>query len=151
MEKYKNYRQINQLFTSVCDKIHHSKEILDVNTLFRTEPELIHAIQEMFSDISKESGNYTKDIIENGCYDLANRPDKRSDNLNCSMLSHIKMPFAVVNYSDRSYGALMFIHELAHGYAFYTAARKQKLYDYHRSTSSMNEIHSKTMEHFSSP
>lgn len=144
-------QQINKLFTPVCDEIHHSNAILDVNTLFKTEPELIHAIQEMFSDISKESGHYIKDIIENGYYDLANRPDKRSDNFGCSMLAQIKMPFAMGNYSNRSYDALMFIHELAHGYAFYTAARKQKLYDYQRSTSSVNEIHSKTMEHFAYP
>jgi M3 family oligoendopeptidase len=144
-------KQINQLFTPVCDEFHHSNAILDVNTLFDTEPELIHAIQEMFSDISKESGNYIKDIIENGYYDLANRPEKRSDNFSCSMLAHIKMPFAMGVYSNRSYDALMFIHELAHGYAFYTAARTQKLYDYHRSTSSINEIHSKTMEHFAYP
>lgn len=144
-------KQINKLFTPVCDEIHRSNAIRDVNTLFITEPELIHAIQEMFSDISTESGNYIKDIIEGGYYDLANRPDKRSDNFSCSMLAHIKMPFAVGNYSNRSFDALMFIHELAHGYAFYTAARKQKLYDYHRSTSSVNEIHSKTMEHFAYP
>lgn len=144
-------KQINKLFTPVCDEIHRSNAIQDVNTLFETEPELIHAIEEMFSDLSQESGNYIKDMLENGYYDLAHRPDKRSDYFGCSMLAYIKMPFAMGNYSNRSYDALMFIHELAHGYAFYTAARKQKLYDYHRSTSSINEIHSKTMEHFSYP
>lgn len=140
---------INKIFTPVCDEIHHSNEFYDVNTLFQTEQELVHAIQEMFSDISKESGYYIEDILENGYYDLASRPEKRSDYFGCSMLAHIKMPFILGNYSNRSYDAISLIHELGHGYAFYTAARKQKLYDYHRATSSINEIHSKTMEHFS--
>lgn len=143
--------QINKLFTPVCAEIHRSSEIHDVYTLFQTEKELAHAIQEMFSDISKESETYIKDIIENEYYDLTNRPDKSSDYFCCSMLAHIKMPFIIGNYSNRSYDAISFIHELGHGYAFYTAARKQKLYDYHRATSSINEIHSKTMEHFAYP
>lgn len=117
--------------------------------MFQTEQELVYAIQEMFSDISKESGSYIEDILENGYYDLVSRPEKRSDYFGCSMLAHIKMPFILGNYSNRSYDAISLIHELGHGYAFYTAARKHKLYDYHRATSSINEIHSKTMEHFS--
>lgn len=144
-------KQINKLFTPVCNEIHRSNAIQDVNTLFESETELMHAIQEMFSDISTESGNYINDIIDGGYYDLAHRPDKRSNCFGCSMLAHIKMPFMMGSYSNRSYDAIMFIHELGHGYAFYTAARKQKLYDYHRSTSSINEIHSKTMEHFAYP
>ena len=43
------------------------------------------------------------------------------------------------------------VHEFGHGFAFYTAARKQPLYELHRSSPSVNEIHSKTMEHFMYP
>ena len=43
------------------------------------------------------------------------------------------------------------VHEFGHGFAFYTAARKQPLYEFHRSSPAVNEIHSKTMEHFMFP
>ncbi len=43
------------------------------------------------------------------------------------------------------------VYEFGHGFAFYTAAGKQPLYELHRSSPALNEIHSKTMEHFMFP
>ena len=39
----------------------------------------------------------------------------------------------------------------AMAFAFYTAAGKQRLYELHRSSPAVNEIHAKTMEHFMYP
>jgi len=67
------------------------------------------------------------------------------------MLSHYKAPFIISDLKGQGNDAMAFIHELGHGFAFFTAARSQKLFEYHRSTVSINEVHSRTMEFFAYP
>ncbi len=84
-------------------------------------------------------------------YDLKTRPKKRSDLFTCCMLPYEKLPFIVGNYTGDGMETGYAVHEFGHGFAFYTAARKQPLYELHRSSPAVNEIHSKTMEHFMFP
>jgi len=67
------------------------------------------------------------------------------------MVPYLKTPFIVGCFHGDGLEANYLIHELAHGYAFYSAARTQKLYEYHRAVTSVNEIHSKTMEYLAYP
>jgi M3 family oligoendopeptidase len=105
----------------------------------------------MFRDLSGESGAYIEEMVQKELFDLETRPNKRHNAWTCCMLPHKKLPFVIGEYSGDGMETGAAVHEFGHGFAFYTAARTQSLYEFHRSTATVNEIHSKTMEHFMYP
>lgn len=113
--------------------------------------ELIASIVAMFKDLSYEAGSYTEEMTRKELYDLETRANKRNILFTCCMLPYEKLPFIIGNYTGNGMEAGYTVHEFGHGFAFYTAARKQPLYELHRSSPAVNEIHSKTMEHFMFP
>ncbi|CAG7608463.1 hypothetical protein PAESOLCIP111_01066 [Paenibacillus solanacearum] len=106
---------------------------------------IVHNVRNIFHEISQESGNFIDFIYDHELLDVEPRPHKRPFYC-CCMLSHYKAPFIISDLKGKGNDAFMFIHELGHGFAFYTAARRHTLFEYHRSTVSINEVHSKTME-----
>lgn len=113
--------------------------------------ELISAIVTMYKDLSDETGIYIEEITQKELYDLKGRENKRPNLFTCCMLPYEKLPFIIGNYTGDGMETGYVVHEFGHGFAFYTAARKQPLYELHRSFPAVNEIHSKTMEHFMFP
>ena len=113
--------------------------------------ELISAIAAMFKDLSYETGSYIEEMTQKELYDLETRANKRKNLFTCCMLPYEKLPFIIGNYTGNGMETGYTVHEFGHGFAFYTAARKQPLYELHRSSPAVNEIHSKTMEHFMFP
>ncbi len=113
--------------------------------------ELVSAIVTMMKDLSDETGSYIEEMVHKGLYDLETRENKRSNLFTCCMIPYEKLPFIIGNYTGGGMEAGYAVHEFGHGFAFYTAARKQPLYEFHRSSPAVNEIHSKTMEHFMFP
>ena len=113
--------------------------------------ELISSIAAMFQDLSYEAGSYFEEMTQKELYDLETRENKRSNLFTCCMLPYEKLPFIIGNYTGDGMETGYAVHEFGHGFAFYTAARKQSLYEFHRSSPAVNEIHSKTMEHFMFP
>lgn len=113
--------------------------------------ELISSIVTMYKDLSYETGSYIEEMMQMELYDLEPRANKRGNLFTCCMLPYEKLPFVIGNYTGNGLEAGYIVHEFGHGFAFYTAARKQPLYELHRSSPAVNEIHSKTMEHFMFP
>ena len=113
--------------------------------------ELISAISVMFKDLSYEAGSYFEKMLQKELYDLDARENKRRNLFTCCMLPYEKLPFVIGNYTGDGMETGYAVHEFGHGFAFYTAARKQSLYEFHRSSPVVNEIHSKTMEYFMFP
>lgn len=113
--------------------------------------ELIRSIAVMFKDLSFETGSYFEEITKRELYDLETRTNKRSNLFTCCMIPYKKLPFIIGNYTGNGMETGYVVHEFGHGFAFYTAAGKQPLYEFHRSSPAVNEIHSKTMEHFMFP
>lgn len=113
--------------------------------------ELISTIIAMFKDLSYETGSYIEEMTQKELYDLETRANKRSNLFTCCMLPCERLPFIIGNYTGNGMETGYAVHEFGHGFAFYTAARKQPLYELHRSSPAVNEIHSKTMEHFMFP
>ena len=151
-EELRSFRsQIQQLITPACAELRKSSNINYPKTVITDTEELIIFIREMFCDISKESGEYINHILTNNLIDLEDRPNKRPGWFSCFMIPHLKTPFIAGCFHGDSLEANYLIHELGHGYAFYSAAHSQKLYEYHRAVTSVNEIHSKSMEHFAYP
>ncbi|MDE7222195.1 MAG: hypothetical protein K2O34_00260 [Acetatifactor sp.] len=113
--------------------------------------ELISSIAAMFKDLSYETEIYFEEVLQKGLYDLEPRANKRNYLFTCCMLPYVRLPFIIGNYTGDGMETGYVVHEFGHGFAFYTAARKQPLYESHRSSPAVNEIHSKTMEHFMFP
>lgn len=113
--------------------------------------ELIAAIAAMFRDLSGETGSYFEEMTQKELYDLETRANKRGGLFTCCMIPCERMPFIVGNFTGDGMETGYAVHEFGHGFAFYTAAGKQTLYELHRSSPAVNEIHSKTMEHFMFP
>jgi len=113
--------------------------------------ELISAIAAMFKDLSYETGSYIEEMTQKELYDLEIRANKRNNLFTCCMLPYERLPFVIGNFTGDGMETGYAVHEFGHGFAFYTAARKQPLYELHRSSPAVNEIHSKTMEHFMFP
>lgn len=112
---------------------------------------LMDAIAVMFQDLSHETGSYIEEVMQKELYDLETRANKRKNLFTCCMLPCEKLPFIIGSYTGDGMETGFAVHEFGHGFAFYTAARKQPLYEFHRSSPAVNEIHSKTMEHFMFP
>lgn len=143
--------QIQQLITPACAELRKSETINYPRTTITDVNELITAIKNMFYDISPESGEYINHILTHELLDMEDRSDKRSDFFSCCMLPYLKTPYILGCFHGNGLEVNNLIHELGHGYAFYSAAQSQKLYEYHRAVTSVNEIHSKTMEHLAYP
>lgn len=144
--------QIQKSITPILSDLKNSGITLTCfpSHLQKTE-KLVAAIGEMFRDLSRESGEYIDEMVQKELYDLETRANKRHNAWTCCMLPHKKLPFVIGEYSGDGMETGAAVHEFGHGFAFYTAARTQPLYEFHRSTPTVNEIHSKTMEHFMYP
>lgn len=117
----------------------------------RGSGELVAAIRTMFADLSGETGDYIEEMARDEMFDLEGRENKRPDLWTCCMLPYRRLPFIVGDYHGGGMETAAAVHEFGHGFAFRTAAQTQPLYEYHRSSPAVNEIHSKTMEHFMYP
>lgn len=126
-------------------------ESCNFSAVVKDSKELLDAIATMYKDLSYEAGSYMEELLRKELYDLERRADKRDTIFTCCMLPYEKVPFIIGSYNGGGMETGYAVHEFGHGFAFYTAARKQPLYELHRSSPAVNEIHSKTMEHFMYP
>lgn len=89
--------------------------------------ELISSIADMFRDLSDETGSYFEEITRKKLYDLDTRENKRRNLFTCCMLPYVKLPFIIGDFTGDGMETGYAVHEFGHGFAFYTAARKQPL------------------------
>jgi M3 family oligoendopeptidase len=143
--------KIKQIITPACAELRKSEVVNYPKTYASDANDLITVIKNMYCDISKESEEYINHILDHEMLDIADRPNKRPNYYACCMIPYLKTPFIIGCFHGGGMEANYLIHELAHGFAFYSAARSQKLYEYHRAVTSINEIHSKTMEYLAYP
>jgi M3 family oligoendopeptidase len=141
--------QVLNVITPACAAFEKDRPH-DDSLSFGAVGNVVRNVKTIFHEISQECGDFIDFIYDYELFDVEPRPYKRPFHC-CCMLPHYKSPFIISNQKGKANDALAFIHELGHGFAFYTAARSQKLFEYHRSTVSINEVHSKTMELLSYP
>jgi M3 family oligoendopeptidase len=147
-----NFRsQIQKLITPACAELRINQTINYPKANISSGKELITFIKNMYQDISTDSGNYINFMLDHELFDIEDRTNKRPDFFSCCMHPYIKAPFIIGCFHGNGLEVNYLIHEFAHGYAFYSAARSQKLWEYHRAVTSINEVHSKSMEHFAYP
>lgn len=112
--------------------------------------ELVAKAQQMYHEISPETGEFFDFMVNNELFDLETKPGKRPGGY-CTFLPSYKAPFIFSNFNGTSADVDVLTHEAGHAFEAYTAAKEVPVLDMVFPTSEVAEIHSMTMEHFAYP
>ena len=115
-----------------------------------TRDELVAKAQQMYREMSAETGEFFDTMVTHQLFDLETKPGKRGGGY-CTGFPSLKLPFIFSNFNGTSADVDVLTHEAGHAFQAYLAARVQPFTDLASSTSEINEIHSMTMEHFAYP
>lgn len=160
-------RQVREIITPACarlyerqaqrlgvDRLHYYDEFLSSpsgNPQPRgSREELVAKAQQMYREMSPETGAFFDCMVEHDLFDLESKPGKRPGGY-CTSLPTYKVPFIFSNFNGTSADVDVLTHEAGHAFENYTASRLHPLRAMVTSTSEINEIHSMTMEHFAYP
>ncbi len=167
-EDVSNFRkQIKEVIVPVCEKLYDmQKQRLGLDHLYyydesMSDPEgnavpkgetkeLIKKAQKMYHELSKETGEFFDFMVEHELFDLETKPSKMQGGY-CSFLDEFKAPFIFSNFNKTSADVDVLTHEAGHAFEAYTASKNFILPEQTFSTSEINEIHSMSMEFFTSP
>jgi len=161
-----NFRkQIVNHVVPICSLLHErKKEILGLDKIFfydginfkdgdpkpkGTPEELISKAQEMYHELSKETGEFFDLMIDEELMDLVNRDGKRPGGF-CTSFPKYKRPFIFSNFNGTDHDITVLTHEAGHAFQFYSS-RNQPLSNYLWPTMESAEIHSMSMEFFTWP
>ncbi len=163
-----NFRkQVRDVLVPAVQKLYdRQRERLGVDTLYYydeslnypegnavphgTIDELLAAAQEMYHELSPETADYFDRMVEDEMFDLESRHGKRGGGY-CSSLPGKKLAFIFANFNGTDADAEVLTHEAGHGFADYCSSRTQPLVDLMHTTSEVAEIHSMTMELWTTP
>jgi len=165
VEKFRE--QVREVIVPVCQKLRdEQKKRLGIDTLnyydeslifpdgnptpHGTKDEMVKIAQEMYRDMSKETGVFFDFMVEHDLFDLETRPGKRGGGY-CTFLPDMKAPFIFSNFNGTSADVDVLTHEAGHAFAAFTAAKEVPSMNQVFSTSEIAEIHSMTMEHWAYP
>lgn len=111
---------------------------------------LVKCAQEMYHELSKETGEFFDFMVEHELFDLDTRPGKRLGGY-CTFIPEIQMPFIFSNFNGSSADVDVLTHEAGHAFQAFTSAKHVPLSSLIWSTNEISEIHSMSMEHFAYP
>ncbi len=114
------------------------------------EKKLLNAAREMYTDMSKETGEFFSFMQEHELFDLTTRPGKHLGGY-CTFIDNVKAPFIFSNFNGTGQDVDTLTHETGHAFQAYVASRTHPLSAQVWSTNEISEIHSMTMELFSYP
>ena len=160
-------KQVKEVIVPVCQKLRQQQaERLGVDALHYydeslvyaegnavpqgTREELVAKAQQMYRELSPETGEFFDFMVEHEMFDLETKTGKRPGGY-CTFLPAYKSPFIFSNFNGTSADVDVLTHEAGHAFESYTASRKLRMLDMVSSTSEINEIHSMSMEHFTYP
>jgi len=115
-----------------------------------TRDELIGKAQQMYREMSAETGEFFDFMTEYELFDLETRPTKRMGGY-CTSFAKYKAPFIFSNFNGTSADVDVLTHEAGHAFQGYLGMRSILVSMLKGSTSEINEIHSMAMEHFAYP
>ena len=111
---------------------------------------LVAKAQEMYHELSPETGEFIDFMIDHGLMDLKNKPGKASTGY-MTELPDRKAPFVFSCFNGTIGDIQVLTHEMGHAFAGYMAQRNQPISDYYSETTDIAEIHSMSMEQFCYP
>ncbi|NLN03218.1 MAG: M3 family oligoendopeptidase [Clostridiaceae bacterium] len=112
--------------------------------------QMIAWAQEMYNEMSKETGEFFNFMVEYDLFDLETRPGKHLGGY-CTVMPVYKAPFIFSNFNGTSADVDVLTHEAGHSFQYYVASRTVPLDSLSFSTNEINEVHSMTMEYFAYP
>lgn len=111
---------------------------------------LVNCAQEMYRELSKETGEFFDFMVEHELFDLETRPGKHMGGY-CTFIPKYGAPFIFSNFNGSSADVDVLTHEAGHAFQAFTSAKYVPLSSLIWSTSEISEIHSMSMEHFTYP
>jgi len=114
-----------------------------------TPEELVKIAQEMYHELSKETGEFFDIMVKEDLMDLVNRDGKRPGGF-CTSFPKYDRPYIFSNFNGTDHDITVLTHEAGHAFQNYSS-RKQPLLKYLWPTMESAEIHSMSMEFFTWP
>ena len=111
---------------------------------------MVGCAQRMYRELSPETGEFFDDMVARELMDLETKPNKRVGGY-CTELPRYHAPFIFSNFNGTSSDVDVLTHEAGHAFAGVTASKAQELIEYVTPTMEVAEIHSMSMEFFTSP
>lgn len=111
---------------------------------------LIEAARKMYSEMSPETADFIKLMVENELFDLLAKEGKAPGGY-CTSLSEYKYPFIFSNFNGTSADVDVLTHEAGHAFADYIAERTIKWDMLSMPSMEGAETHSMSMEFLTSP
>ncbi|WP_462409072.1 M3 family oligoendopeptidase [Neobacillus sp. Marseille-QA0830] len=120
------------------------------NAVPKGSPEwIIDNGQNMYEDLSKETGEFFRFMRENNLMDLVAKKGKASGGY-CTYIENYKAPFIFSNFNGTSGDIGVLTHEAGHAFQVYSS-RHFEIPEYNWPTYEACEIHSMSMEFFTWP
>ncbi len=111
--------------------------------------ELVCAAQEMYHELSSETGQFFDMMVNEDLMDLVNREGKRPGGF-CTSFPKYNRPYIFSNFNGTDHDITVLTHEAGHAFQNFSS-RNQPLVNYHWPTMEAAEIHSMSMEFFTWP
>ncbi len=160
-------RQVQEVIVPACVKLYErQRKALGVDTLHYYDESIsspqgnpvpvgdrdymVKKAQEMYRELSPESGEFFDFMVEHQLFDLETKKGKRVGGY-CTSLPLYHAPFIFSNFNGTQADVNVLTHEAGHAFAGFTADKFQKTPELCHSTSEINEIHSMGMELWTYP
>ena len=114
-----------------------------------TPDELVAGAQDMYHELSPETGEFFDIMVNEELMDLVNREGKRPGGF-CTSFPKYDRPYIFSNFNGTDHDITVLTHEAGHAFQCYSS-RKQPLVSYLWPTMESAEIHSMSMEFFTWP
>ena len=114
-----------------------------------TPEELVSGAQDMYHELSKETGEFFDIMVNEELMDLVNRDGKRPGGF-CTSFPKYDRPYIFSNFNGTDHDITVLTHEAGHAFQCYSS-RNQPLVSYLWPTMESAEIHSMSMEFFTWP
>ena len=133
-------------------------ECFDLNYVFKTgnpKPhgtldELVQAALRMYNEMSPETAEFFRMMVDNEMFDLPTRPNKEMGGF-CEGIFDCKMPFIFANCNGTSGDVDVLTHEAGHAFQAFCTFKNVEIPDLCFPTMESAEINSMSMEFFAHP
>lgn len=115
-----------------------------------TLDELVEAALQMYTEMSKETGDFFQLMNENELFDLPTRENKEMGGY-CTGIYDYKVPFIFANSNGTAGDVDTLTHEAGHAFQAYCTFKNVEIPDLMFPTMESAEIHSMSMEFFAHP
>ena len=111
---------------------------------------MVAKAQEMYHELSPETGEFFDFMAEHELFDLVTKPGKRTGGY-CRALHSYHAPFIFANFNGTDADVSALTHEAGHAFAYFTAPKFQKTLQLCSPVNEIAEIHSMSMEFWTFP